>query len=102
VDLTGRWQVRAASYANSNGTLRIRRGSTGLKATYARDRAPKKELPVQAFYAWGSSVRFEVAPEGQSPLVFSGSLGPDGGGGSVSHEMSEERSAWSAKRLAGQ
>ncbi|MGB2819435.1 MAG: class I SAM-dependent methyltransferase [Phycisphaerae bacterium] len=98
VDLTGRWQVRAASHSDCNGTLHIQREAAGLKATYVRDDEPGKELPLHALYVWGSSIRFEVSAEG-FPLAFSGSLGSEGGG-SVSREQSQERTAWTAKRLA--
>ena len=100
VDLVGRWQVRAPSHPGYHGTLRIKRAAGRLEATYLRDREPKKPLPLPAFYVWGSSVRFEV-PVGETlPLVFSGSLRPDGsGGGNVGHEESLERKLWSAKRL---
>jgi len=100
VDVTGRWQVRAPSFSRCNGTLRIRRGGGGLKAAYVRDKGPNKELPLPGFYVWGSSIRFEI-PSGDSAVVFSGSLGPDAGGGSVSRDESEERTTWSAKRLPG-
>ncbi len=99
VDLTGRWQVRASSRSECNGTLWIRREAAGLKAAYVRDQEAKKELPLPGFYVWGSSVRFEV-PGGGFPLAFSGSLGPDAGGGSVSREESENRTTWTAKRIA--
>jgi SAM-dependent methyltransferase len=99
VDLTGRWQVRAASHASHNGTLHIRGGAGGLSVSYVRDDDPKKELPVPGFYVWGSSIRFEVPSDGY-PLAFAGTLGPEAGGGSVSPEQSPERTAWSAKRLA--
>ncbi len=99
VELTGRWQVRAASHANQNGTLRIRREAAGLRASYVRDGDAEKELPVPGFYVWGSSIRFDV-PSGGYPLAFRGSLGPEAGGGSVGREQSPERTAWSAKRLA--
>ena len=99
VDITGRWQVRAPSHADCNGTLRIQREADGLTAAYIRDGESKKEQALSGFYVWGSSIRFEI-PGGGSPLAFRGSLGPDGGGGSVSREESENRTTWAAKRLA--
>jgi hypothetical protein len=101
VDLAGRWQVRAPSHSQCNGTLRIRRTGADLKAVYVRDDEADKELPLPALYVWGSSIRFEV-PWGNSPLAFAGSLGPDAGGGTVGREQSQRRSEWSAKRLAGE
>jgi len=100
VDITGRWQVRAPSHSDRNGTLRIRREGAGLKAAYTRDEEPAKEMPLPGFYVWGSSIRFELPTNGR-PLAFRGSLGPDGGGGTVSREQSKRRTSWSAKRLAG-
>ena len=101
VDLIGRWQVRAPAHPEKNGTLRIRREAAGLKATYVRDKEPKEERALRGFYAWGSSIRFEVPLNEWSTLAFSGSLGPNAGGGNVGREQSQERSTWSAKRLAG-
>lgn len=100
VDLTGRWQIRAPSLSQINGTLCIRRESAGLKAAYVHDAEPTKEVPLPAFYVWGSGVRFEISQD-DSQVVLTGSLGADAGGGSVSREKSKKREPWSAKRLAG-
>jgi precorrin-6B methylase 2 len=102
VDLAGRWQIRSPSQPSDNGTLHIRRDAGKLKAFYVRDAEPDKECPLPGFYVWGSSVRFDVPSDGLA-LAFSGSLGPDGGGGRVGHEESEagDRKTWSAKRLTG-
>ena len=98
-DLTGRWQVRAPKQSRQSGTLSIRRGASGLSATYILDDQPGKEVPLSGFYVWGSSVRFEVRGDKRSPQVFSGSLGPDAGGGRMSREESKRQAKWSAKRL---
>ena len=98
-DLTGRWKVSAPGRTNRSGTLCIRRGASGLGATYTLDDQPGKELPLSGFYVWGSSVRFEVSGDRRSPLVFSGSFGSDAGGGTISREEAKRRAKWSAKRL---
>lgn len=99
VDLTGRWKVSAPARFKRNGTLCIRSGASGPIATYIHDDQGGKELPVSGFYVWGSSVRFEISTGKQPALVFSGSLGPDAGGGIMSREESRMRVAWSAKRV---
>lgn len=98
VDLIGRWQVRAASHPTYNGTLHIRRGGGGPQAVYVRDGQPTRQVPLPAFYVWGSSIRFEVPVDGL-PLAFSGCL--ERGSGSVHRDQSEERTTWSARRLTG-
>jgi len=101
-DLTGRWKVRASGRSRRSrlsGTLHIRREASGLSATYILDDQPGKEVPLPAFYVWGSSVRFEVPTGRRSPQVFRGSLGPDAGGGEMSREEAKRRAKWSAKRL---
>ena len=100
VDLTGRWQVRTPVLLKQSGTLCIRKGASGLNATYILNSRPDKELPLSGFYVWGSSVRFEVATDRRSPMVFTGTLGPEASGGNVSREESKPRGKWTAKRLA--
>jgi ubiquinone/menaquinone biosynthesis C-methylase UbiE len=100
VALTGRWQIRAPSLSECNGTLCIRREAVGHKAAYVLDNEPKKEHPLQGFYTWGSSVRFEV-PSGEDTVPFKGSFGAGSGSGTASRDRSQKRTAWSAKRLAG-
>ena len=99
IDLTGRWRLRAPARFKRNGVLCIRSGASDLSAAYVFDDQPKKELPLAGFYVWGSNVRFEIPAGRRSPLIFSGSLGPDAGGGSMSREESRLRATWSAKRL---
>ena len=102
VDLTGRWRLRAPARFKRSGTLRIRSGASGLGAMYIFDDQPDRELPLSAFYVWGSSVRFEIPTGRRSPLVFSGSLGPDAGGGVLSREDARLRATWSAKRVTAE
>jgi len=101
VDLAGRWQIRAESGARNNGTLHIQPDGGKLKAVYVRDSEPDNRLPLSAFYVWGSSIRFEL-PVRRRSLAFSGSLGPDGGGGRVGRENSDRQATWTAKRLAAE
>jgi len=73
VDLTGRWRVKAAERSGDSGTLYIQSKDGTLSATYRRDGQDRKEQPLPAFYAWGTSVRFEVPSDsGDSELVFTG------------------------------
>ena len=99
VDLTGRWQVRAPSHADCNGTLRIQREADGLTAAYIRDGESKKEQALSGFYVWGSSIRFEI-PSDRTGLVFTGSLTADTGSGTVSGDAVEKQTRWTAKRVA--
>ena len=100
VDVAGQWQILAPQHADRNGTLRIRRKAGGLLATYARADKPKEELSLPALYVWGSSIRFEI-PSRLTPLVFTGSLAGDAGGGSVSLGPEGTKTRWMAKRFAG-
>ena len=98
--ITGRWQIKAPQHADDNGTLTIRRREGGLVATYVRDRNPREELSLPAFYVWGSDIRFEI-PSGHKPLVFTGSLAGDAGSGTASVGPEGAKTRWTAKRLAG-
>jgi len=100
-DVTGRWQIRAASRADWSATLRIDRAAGGLRAVFTGNAKPPKEQVLRGFYVWGSSVRFEVPTGGRTPLVFSGSLAGRTGGGTLRREQAHKRTAWTATRLAG-
>ena len=99
LDVTGRWLVEPPRHVGHNGTLSIRRKDGGLLATYLRDGKDQKEVSLPAFYLWGSSIRFEIPSDG-TPLIFTGSLAGDAGGGAVSVGAEGAKMRWTAKRLA--
>ncbi len=99
VDLTGPWKIESGSLNRYSGTLHIRHEAACFKAVFIPDAGPTKEVALTDFCAWGSSIRFQVPSEG-SEAVFSGTFGPDGGAGMTYMEQSDERTAWSARRVA--
>ena len=99
-NLSGRWEVRVPSRAAWNGTLSIEGGAGQVQATFLADGQGAKAQPVRAFYAWGSSVRFEVAGQGRGVLVFRGSLADDAGGGTLTRGYSAGPTAWTTRRVA--
>lgn len=100
VDLCGRWEVQSKALSKGSGTLCLRRDGTGLCAAFVLNGA-KEETPLAGFYAWGTSVRFEVPTE-DGLLVFRGSMGQDAGNGNAAAGDGNASSPWSAKRLAAE
>jgi len=95
-DVCGQWEVESKALPKGSGTLCLRRDGTGLAAAFVRKGA-KDEVPLAGFYAWGTSVRVEVPTE-DGVRILRGSLGPDGGTGTVTAEDGEATTPWSAKR----
>jgi len=99
VDLAGSWKIelKVPERQALGGTLVIARKEGHLAATYAPNSRPKP-VPLRAFYAWGSSIRFDVPVERRRPLVFRGSLGEKEGAGTVHGEGCEPPVPWTARR----
>ena len=101
-NLSGHWQVRAASQPAWNGTLRIEDRPGMFRAVYLRDGGGPKGQSLRTLYAWGTSIRFEVAARGLRSMVFRGSLADDAGGGTLNRTYSTARTTWTAKRIAAE
>ena len=98
VDVAGKWQIDVPGNDGLKGTLNVQRKDDGLHAAYLRE--GKEEVAVPAFYAWGTSVRFEI-PGDAAGTVFRGSLKADAGGGTLSGGQTDAGTAkWTAKRAA--
>ena len=100
VNLTGRWHVEAAERAEDGGTLSVQRKDGILTASYLRKGKDQKEQALPAFYAWGTSVRFEVPPASAEAAVFVGTLEADAGSGDVRVGAAEAKTNWKAQRAA--
>jgi SAM-dependent methyltransferase len=100
VDLVGSWQieVKSAEQQGLGGMLEIARKEWYLAATYTANR-DKKPVPLDAFYVWGSSVRFDLPADEKQAAVFRGTLAGDGGSGVVQARVGDPPSPWSARRM---
>ncbi len=98
IDLAGTWKVTAkAADDKLDGTLAIERKNGVLTATYTFEK-DKKVQPIKAFYAWGTSLRFDVPGEPDAVFDFKGSFGADAATGTVGRESSGLEAAWAAQR----
>ncbi len=93
-DLAGVYRITGPS-ADASGVLKIERQEGRLTATFASDRE-SQETAVPAFYAWGTSVRFEAPCGNEEFITFTGALDGTAPGGAVSGPGIGASQHWSA------
>ncbi len=94
VQLGGSWQLSGAA----TGMLRIQNSEGRWQATY-QPGADQPESAVAAFYAWGGSVRFEIARD-DATLVCTGLFDKDQATGACIGGQGGAALEWTARRLA--
>jgi len=102
VSQAGCWALSSNGGGAPDGTLCITPQDAGPSLTFcaARRGDDKPEPKVSAFYAWGTSVRFEIQGR-DTPVIFTGVLDGDSGQGEVAREGWPSPPRWTASRLAG-
>jgi len=99
-DLTGVWRIEAKPPQGEpfGGTLEIARKDWRLAATYTANR-DRKPVPIDAFYVWGSSIRFDLLGEKEAGPVLKGTFTGDGGAGTVRAKAGDPPCPWAARRV---